>query len=108
MADGGDAITIRNLMRRFPDDGAIQDFLAGLVDDPTLEERLVLHIEYLERQRMAERRTRDLLRELGGANARRSQGADPGDLEDREAPADAGFPDAPDEVPPSASWEQVG
>ena len=57
---------IRVLAARLADDAEALEVLAGLPEDASLEERIPLHIEYLERRRRTRRRTDEILRQLEG------------------------------------------
>ena len=67
---------IRVLVARLADDEEALEVLAGLPEDDSLEERIPLHIEYIEQRRRSRRRTADILRELEGIRNSEAREAD--------------------------------
>jgi len=77
LLEAGEACDLRRLAARLAEDADAQAVLAGLPEDPTLEERIPFQIEYLERLRRTKRRALEIRRELGGGLA--SSEAEAGD-----------------------------
>ena len=73
-----DAFDQRALAARLADDLEAQSALAGLPDDPTLDERIPFQIEYMEHQRRTRRRALEIRRELGGGAAASQSDSDGG------------------------------
>ncbi len=95
------AWSARTLVARLAEDAEAQGVLAGLPEDPTLAERIPLHLEFLERRRRERRRQEELVRGLGG-------GRPPGVLD--EDPGEPGPPTrgTADSSSPAPSRKHVG
>ncbi|MHC5010394.1 MAG: DNA primase [Planctomycetota bacterium] len=66
LEQAGKAYDVRAVAARLADDPEAQSVLAGLPEDPTLEERIPFQIQFLERRRREDRRSREILRRLDG------------------------------------------
>ncbi|MFV1958113.1 MAG: toprim domain-containing protein, partial [Planctomycetota bacterium] len=67
MEESGEPYDLKTLTGRMADDAEAQAALAGLPEDPNLEDRIPWQIEYLESCRKRARRAREILRDLGVA-----------------------------------------
>jgi len=68
LREAGESCDLRALGARLAEDSDAQAVLAGLPEDPTLEERIPSQIGFLEQERRRKRRAREIRQQLGGAD----------------------------------------
>ena len=99
LQEAGAASDHRALVVRLAADDEAQAVLAGLPEDPTLEERIPFQIDFLERKRGKKRQVREIRRQLEAARS-------PSDDDDLDVPA--GETQVGERSDGTATREQVG
>lgn len=103
LQEAGQASDLRAMVARMAEDDEAQAVLAGLPEDPTLEERIPFQIEFLERKRGKKRQVREIRQQL--------EEVDPiSDADDVSLPGDlpAGETEFGERFDGTAPREQVG
>lgn len=67
LEEAGEACDLRVMTARLAEDAEAQEVLAGLPEDPTLEERIPFQIEFLERKRGKKRQVLEIRQQLAEA-----------------------------------------